>query len=122
MLIDWFTVGAQALNFIILVWLLKRFLYKPILDAVYARDDRVATELQDASANRADATQGGEPRHQDADGDQVFRWFSPSRTRARRRVGTSPASLVPEVAEATAHRPRCTRPAMRQVRAPDAPD
>ena len=34
MLIDWFTVGAQALNFIILVWLLKRFLYKPILDAV----------------------------------------------------------------------------------------
>ena len=27
MLIDWFTVGAQALNFIILVWLLKRFPY-----------------------------------------------------------------------------------------------
>ena len=37
MLIDWFTVGAQALNFIILVWLLKRFLYKPILDAIDAR-------------------------------------------------------------------------------------
>ena len=29
MLIDWFTVGAQALNFLVLVWLLKRFLYKP---------------------------------------------------------------------------------------------
>jgi F-type H+-transporting ATPase subunit b len=27
MLIDWFTVGAQALNFVILVWLLRRFLY-----------------------------------------------------------------------------------------------
>ncbi len=25
MLIDWFTVGAQALNFLILVWLMKRF-------------------------------------------------------------------------------------------------
>src|SRR5664279_5217661 len=37
MLIDWFTVGAQALNFIILVWLLKRFLYKPILHAVDAK-------------------------------------------------------------------------------------
>ena len=24
MLVDWFTVGAQALNFLILVWLLKR--------------------------------------------------------------------------------------------------
>ena len=45
MLIDWFTVGAQALNFIILVWLLKRFLYKPILDAVDAREKRVATCL-----------------------------------------------------------------------------
>ena len=27
MLIDWFTVGAQALNFLILVWLMKRYLY-----------------------------------------------------------------------------------------------
>ena len=42
MLIDWFTVGAQALNFIILVWLLKRFLYKPILNAVDAREKRIA--------------------------------------------------------------------------------
>src|SRR6202030_2840597 len=38
MLIDWFTVGAQALNFLVLVWLLKRFLYKPILNAVDARE------------------------------------------------------------------------------------
>ena len=42
MLIDWFTVGAQALNFLILVWLLKRFLYKPILDAIDAREKRIA--------------------------------------------------------------------------------
>jgi F-type H+-transporting ATPase subunit b len=55
MLIDWFTVGAQAINFIILVWLLKRFLYKPILDAVDAREKRVAAELADADAKRAEA-------------------------------------------------------------------
>ena len=55
MLIDWFTVGAQALNFIILVWLLKRFLYKPILDAVDAREKRIAAELADADAKTADA-------------------------------------------------------------------
>jgi F-type H+-transporting ATPase subunit b len=55
MLIDWFTVGAQAINFIILVWLLKRFLYKPILDAVDARENRVAAELADADAKRAEA-------------------------------------------------------------------
>jgi F-type H+-transporting ATPase subunit b len=38
MLIDWFTVGAQALNFLILVWLMKRFLYQPILNAIDARE------------------------------------------------------------------------------------
>ena len=55
MLVDWFTVGAQAINFIILVWLLKRFLYRPILDAVDAREKRVATELADADAKKAEA-------------------------------------------------------------------
>jgi F-type H+-transporting ATPase subunit b len=55
MLIDWFTVGAQALNFIILVWLLKRFLYKPILGAVDAREKRIAAELADAAARKAEA-------------------------------------------------------------------
>ena len=58
MLIDWFTVGAQAINFIILVWLLKRFLYKPILDAVDARERRVAAELADADAKKAEAKKG----------------------------------------------------------------
>lgn len=55
MLIDWFTVGAQALNFIVLVWLLKRFLYKPILDAVEAREARIAKELADAGTKMAEA-------------------------------------------------------------------
>lgn len=55
MLIDWFTVGAQALNFIILVWLLKRFLYKPILNAVDAREKRIAAELADADTKKAEA-------------------------------------------------------------------
>jgi F-type H+-transporting ATPase subunit b len=55
MLIDWFTVGAQVLNFVILVWLLKRFLYRPILNAVDARETRIAGELADADAKRAEA-------------------------------------------------------------------
>jgi len=55
MLIDWFTVGAQVLNFLILVWLLKRFLYHPILDAIDAREQRIAGELADADARKAEA-------------------------------------------------------------------
>jgi len=49
MLIDWFTVGAQALNFLILVWLMKRFLYKPVLNAIDAREKRIAQELAEAN-------------------------------------------------------------------------
>jgi F-type H+-transporting ATPase subunit b len=55
MLIDWFTVGAQIVNFLILVWLLKHFLYKPILDAIDAREKRIAAEVADADAKKAEA-------------------------------------------------------------------
>ena len=50
MLIDWFTVGAQAVNFLILVWLLKRFLYQPVLAAVDAREKKINAQLADAAA------------------------------------------------------------------------
>ena len=55
MLIDWFTVGAQIVNFLILVWLLKHFLYKPILDAIEMREKRIAKELANADAKMAEA-------------------------------------------------------------------
>lgn len=55
MLIDWFTVIAQAVNFLILVWLMKRFLYQPILNALDAREKRIASELADAAAKEAQA-------------------------------------------------------------------
>jgi F-type H+-transporting ATPase subunit b len=49
MLIDWFTVGAQVLNFLVLVWLMKRFLYQPILRAIAAREQLIATQLASAA-------------------------------------------------------------------------
>lgn len=55
MLIDWFTVVAQAINFLVLVWLLKRFLYQPVLDAIDARDKLVAAQLSDAADRQAQA-------------------------------------------------------------------
>lgn len=57
MLIDWFTVTAQVVNFLLLVWLLKRFLYRPILNAIDARETRIAAELADAEAKKAEAIQ-----------------------------------------------------------------
>ena len=55
MLIDWFTVAAQVINFLILAWLLKRFLYKPILRAIDAREQRISSALADADAKSAEA-------------------------------------------------------------------
>lgn len=53
--IDWFTVIAQAINFLILVWLLKRFLYKPILQAIDEREKLIAAQLAQAEAKKAEA-------------------------------------------------------------------
>ena len=55
MLIDWFTVGAQVFNFLILVWLMKHFLYQPVLNAIDGREKKIAAELADAAARKAEA-------------------------------------------------------------------
>jgi len=55
MLIDWFTVVAQVVNFLILVWLMKRFLYQPILKALDAREKRISASLADADTKMAEA-------------------------------------------------------------------
>jgi F-type H+-transporting ATPase subunit b len=55
MLIDWFTVVAQVINFLVLVWLLKRFLYKPIVTAMDAREQKIASQLRDVERQKAEA-------------------------------------------------------------------
>ena len=55
MQINWFTVIAQILNFLVLVWLLKRYLYKPILKAIDDREKKIAAELKDADTKKAEA-------------------------------------------------------------------
>lgn len=55
MLIDWFTIIAQVVNFLILVWLMKRFLYAPILDALDAREGQIAARLADARITQEEA-------------------------------------------------------------------
>ncbi|MEO7485705.1 MAG: hypothetical protein ABIU77_01335 [Ferruginibacter sp.] len=53
--INWFTVIAQVINFLILVWLLKKFLYKPILDAIDEREKKITDKLKDADAQKTAA-------------------------------------------------------------------
>lgn len=55
MSIDWITVAAQIANFLVLVWLLKRFLYRPILDGIDAREAEIAARMDSAIAAKAKA-------------------------------------------------------------------
>ena len=48
MLIDWFTVLAQIINFLILIYLLKRFLYGPIIRAMEEREKKMTAAMDRA--------------------------------------------------------------------------
>ena len=60
MRIDFITFSAQIINLILLIWLMKRFLYLPLLKAVEARQKQIDevrqkadTALKDAAAKEA---------------------------------------------------------------------
>ncbi len=55
MQIDWITVSAQIVNFLILVWLLKRFLYGPVVRAMDRREERIGQRLEEARARESEA-------------------------------------------------------------------
>lgn len=46
--INWFTFSAQIVNFLILLWLLKRFFYTPLQNVMKKREDEVLSRLEEA--------------------------------------------------------------------------
>ena len=57
MLIDWFTVIAQIVNFLILVALLKHFLWGRLVRVIDDREQRVATQVAEAEKKNKTAEQ-----------------------------------------------------------------
>ena len=55
MLINWFTVIAQILNFLVLVFLLQRFLYKPIMQTIKKRQTMIDAKWEDAEIAQQEA-------------------------------------------------------------------
>ncbi|MEJ2717996.1 MAG: F0F1 ATP synthase subunit delta [Deltaproteobacteria bacterium] len=55
MLIDWFTVIAQVVNFLILVALLKYFLYDRVVQAMKQREEKIASRLDEADSKKKQA-------------------------------------------------------------------
>jgi F-type H+-transporting ATPase subunit b len=55
MTFDWWTLAIQAVNFLVLVWLLQRFLYKPVADIIEKRREQVDEVLREAEQTKAEA-------------------------------------------------------------------
>ncbi len=55
MQIDWWTLGLQAVNFLVLVWLLQRFLYKPVTRLIERRRQNVEKAFAEAEDARRKA-------------------------------------------------------------------
>ena len=95
MLIDWFTVGAQIVNFLVLVWLLRRYLYRPVLAAIDAREQELAARRDAAAADRARATKEREEwqnRRRLLECGTSSAWFAACRQRMSCRSRCSPQS------------------------------
>lgn len=53
--IDWITLLAQLVNFGVLIWLLKRLLYQPILTLIAAREADISKRFEAAAAQTKEA-------------------------------------------------------------------
>jgi len=53
--LDWSTVTLEIVNFLVLVWLLKHFFYRPVLAVIEKRRADTAAIIADADTRRAEA-------------------------------------------------------------------
>lgn len=60
MSIDWITVIAQLVNFLVLVWLLHRFLYRPVLRGIAEREASISARMKAADDEREQALEDQE--------------------------------------------------------------
>ena len=60
MQIDWFTLAAEIVNFLLLIVLLRLLLYKRIVRAMNEREQRIASDLNDAEEKRKEAEREAE--------------------------------------------------------------
>jgi len=60
MQVDWLTVSAQWVNFLILMWLLRRFLYRPVIRAMDRRQQTIDARIEEAGQKSLQAEQEAE--------------------------------------------------------------
>jgi F-type H+-transporting ATPase subunit b len=97
--IDWFTLVAQIVNFAILVFLLQRFLYGPIVRMMQQREESIASRLREAEKKREEA-------------DEEAAKYRRQREELKEQQGRIAAKAEKEVAE---HRQRLLEQARNEV-------
>src|SRR5271157_298670 len=53
--IDWWTLALQTVNVLVLIWILARFFFRPVVDIVTKRQEQANRLLADAAAARQEA-------------------------------------------------------------------
>ena len=105
--LDWTTFWLEIVNFLVLVWLLKRFLYRPVADAVARRRAAIERSVSEARS-RAEQAEGLERQYRGrlANGrPSASAPASPWAKRSRRSArGDSPLSATSSSASARAGR------------------
>lgn len=114
MQIDWFTFGAQLVNFLILIGLLRRYLYGPVMDAMDEREHNINARLEDARERREAARQKAEEYEamQEAfEAERDERWHEVEEAAEERR-----RALIDEAREEVEHLARAWRESLKQER------
>ncbi len=97
MRIDWWTLALQTINVLILVWILARFLFRPVADIVAKRQEEAKKLLADAAAARQQAADAR------ADADKVLAGIETQRERllaeARKSAHTEKTNLLAQAAQ-----------------------
>jgi F-type H+-transporting ATPase subunit b len=76
---DWTTFLLELVNFFILLWILRRFLYRPVLGVIQERRSKIEDQLRAAETIRAEAQKTKEAYEQ-----QLAAW---DREKAKARAG-----------------------------------
>lgn len=118
MRIDWGTLALQTVNVLVLVWLLSRFLYRPVMDIIARRRNEADRLLADAatSRDRALAAEADvKKKHETlaAEGDRIRNEARDDADKARtellRQAAEAAARMQNEARMALAHEREATR-------------
>lgn len=111
---DWSSLALQTVNVLVLLWLLKRFLFRPVADIVAARRQETERVLAEAEAARTAARQSAEAlARRQADGESQA---AAMRATAREAAEAERQRLLAEAEAEIARRRNAAAEALRRAR------